>query len=622
MSVILIHPNLTIGNDTVAESFYHVLRTELEEHTDVRGLKTAMHLHSVSIQSDEVLIIFNKQTEDYSQNVLYVLRQALETNCTIIPVSLYQQTRSPADMIGHIQSFDVVDQLRQRRLTEKNRDTVAFSLTRLIMSKVQPTMSVERMDLFISHRRADGEEIAAEFYNEFRKRVNEVETFRDLISIKVGQNAQEEIEKSLYKSDAVIFIDTPLCGESIWVEKELQIALGLNLPIIWVKVGAAENRVELKVIPGGSPHYKIENSEINDLESSNLIDDIIHKAFQLSRTNAMTVIDHFNRIQQLASSKQINLIPINKKNMIYRVEIPRVIKGLNYYQRPLSHVFQLFGRNPKDEDRNSFEPLISDLGFLLHPDLGYHFDSGLLLGPSASLSTVPPTQPICIDSVDEYVTSLQKYLSSDKNKTPKKGIIISGAFPDYEPEFQQQLTDAVFSFSKAVLDKGGIVIFGSHPTFQHLILDLARRQRPDDYINAVHMYISKYFVTQATINELTNKATIYATDNIKDNRAESLTSMRKAMISDEEVAGIVLLGGKQHVDIKPGIDEELELAKHKGIPAFIIGSVGGRSSELAQEMIESGGKSINTLTKEQNHKLLTSLDYRSLADEILQTLGF
>jgi hypothetical protein len=136
------------------------------------------------------------------------------------------------------------------------------------------------------------------------------------------------------------------------------------------------------------------------------------------------------------------------------------------------------------------------------------------------------------------------------------------------------------------------------------------------------MYISKYFVTQATINETTNKATVFATENINNNRADSLTAMRQAMITDENVAGIILLGGIQHEEIKPGIDEELDLAQQKGVPAFIIGSVGGRSSELAREISEKGGDPINTLTEEQNRRLLTSLDFRSLADEILQSLGF
>ncbi|MBY0010811.1 SLOG domain-containing protein [Paenibacillus typhae] len=623
MSVVLINPILTIGEDPVAEVFYQTLRTELEEYTDVRSLKTAMHLHSASIQPEEVLVIFNNKDNNYSENILAFLRQAIDKVCFIIPVALYKELRYPADIISHLQSFEVVDQLRQRRLTHDNIDTVAFALTRLVMSKVQPTMSVDRMDIFISHRRADGEDLAAGFYNELRRRADEVEAFRDIISIKVGENAQKKIEESLRMSDAVVFIDTPLCGESRWIDEELQMALGLNMPIVWVKVGPDSGRIPLKVKPAASPHFSFDYLETEDLiKTPSIIDDIIHKAFEISSGNAMSVIDHFNRLQQLASSEKIKLTPINKKNMIYRVEIPRKAKDFEYYQRSINHVLQLFGRNPKNTDRTGFEPLISELGYQLHPDLGYHFDSGLLLGPNASLNLADTSAPICVDSIDRYVTSLQKYITSDRAPLAKKGIIISGAFPDFEPEFQQQLTNAVFAFAKAILDHGGTVIFGSHPTFQHLILDLARRERPKDYISAVHMYISKYYATQANINEITNKATVYATEDINNSREESLTAMRQAMIADDDVAGIILLGGKQHTHTKPGIEEEFELAQLKGIPAFIVGSVGGRSSELAREIIDKGGEPINSLTEEQNKKLLTSLDYRSLADEILQSLGF
>lgn len=622
MSVTIINPMLTIGEDQVAEAFYDTFRVELEEYTDVRCLKSAMHLHTVSLQSDDMIVIFNNDNEEYSENVLALLRQALELKCVVVPVSLYNETRTPAKLISHLQSFEVVDQLRQRRLTNRNIDTIAFVLIRFIMSKLQPTMAVDRMDLFISHRRADGEELAAEFYNEFRRRADEVEAFRDLISIKVGQDAQDEIEKNLYKSDAVVFIDTPLCGESKWVKKELQIALGLNLPIVWVKIGSDSERVSLDVLPGEEPHFKFETLYADDLKKSpEIIDDIIDKVFQISRNNAMTVIDHLSRLQKLASSNSIDLIPLNKRNMVYQVKIPRRNKEFHYYQRPLTHVLQLFGRNPKNADRASFEPMISELGYQAHPNLGYHFDSGLLLGPNVSMKTRMANEPICTDSIDEYVTSLQKYLALDQKHHPKKGVIISGSFPDYEPDYQQQLTNAVFSFSKAILDKGGTVIFGSHPTFQPLILDLARRQRADDYINAVHMYISKYFVTQAAVSELANQATVFSTDNINNNRADSLTLMRQAMIADMDAAGIILLGGKQHGLSKPGIDEEFELAQQRGLPAFIIGSVGGRSSELAQEMSEQS-IAINSLTKEQNEKLLTSLDYSALADEILHSLGF
>ena len=126
------------------------------------------------------------------------------------------------------------------------------------------------------------------------------------------------------------------------------------------------------------------------------------------------------------------------------------------------------------------------------------------------------------------------------------------------------MTNAVHCFAKAILDKGGVVIFGSHPTFQHMILDLAKRQRPDDYISSIHMYISKYYAAQAGIDELTAQATVYAIDDIENDRIMSLTAMRQAMIGDTDAAGIIVLGGKQH----KGVDEELKLAREKGLPAF------------------------------------------------------
>jgi hypothetical protein len=624
LGVIILDPRLTLGHDLVGEAFSDTLRNELEEYVDVRKLRTVMNLLDLSLYSDDLIVIFNKDDQDYSENILEILRQAIDLKCDVISVALYESNRTPAAVISHVQSFEVVDQLRQRRLTHENIDTVAYALTRLILSKIQPTMAVNRMDLFISHRRVDGEVLAAGFYNEFIRRANDVKAFRDLITIQVGQNAQEEIEKSLYKSDAVIFIDTPMSGASEWVTKELQMALGLNLPIVWVRIGGEGDRTGLLVKPADKPHFYFEHLDVSELEDKpNIIDDIIHKAFHISRVNAMSVMDHLGVLKKMARSNSIEIIPINKKNMLYQINIPRKTKYFRYPERPVSHVIQLFGRYPKDTDRSGFDPIVSQFGYQIHPQLGYHFDTGLLLGPSrVSILSEPNDRPIFIESVDEYVTSIQRYLSPPQIQVKKKGIIISGAFPDCEPDYQQVLTNAMYSIAKSIFDKGGIVVFGSHPTFQHMILDLAKRQRPNDYINAVHMYITKYYANQGLLNDLTNHATVYATENVNDDRAESLTLMRQSMVDDTEVAGIILLGGKQHKDIKPGIDEELEFAIKKGISSFIIGSVGGRSSVLAHEMLNRKDIQMNSLTKEQNERLITSLDFKTMAEEILTSLGF
>jgi len=113
MCVVIINPKLTIGSDLVAKAFHDTFRNELEEYTDVRCLKTTMHLHTTSIQPDEVVVIFNnKYDQEYSENVLGILSHALEIGCVVIPVSLFEQSRAPASIISRLQSFEVVDQLR------------------------------------------------------------------------------------------------------------------------------------------------------------------------------------------------------------------------------------------------------------------------------------------------------------------------------------------------------------------------------------------------------------------------------------------------------------------------------------------------------------------------------
>ena len=106
--------------------------------------------------------------------------------------------------------------------------------------------------------------------------------------------------------------------------------------------------------------------------------------------------------------------------MLYQVTIPRKYKEFHYHQRPLTHFIQIFGRNPKGTDRSGFDPLISELGFRAHPQLGYNFDSGLLLGPQTNMNTGDMEEAISVDSIDGYVTSLQKYLTLESKQLLKR----------------------------------------------------------------------------------------------------------------------------------------------------------------------------------------------------------
>lgn len=60
--------------------------------------------------------------------------------------------------------------------------------------------------------------------------------------------------------------------------------------------------------------------------------------------------------------------------------------------------------------------------------------------------------------------------------------------------------------------------------------------------------------------------------------------MRQNMIQRKNVKALVCLGGKIKNNKKEeGIREEIELAREMNIPVFVVGSVGGCSSEVALE---------------------------------------
>lgn len=618
MKAYFIHPSLTLGNHEQAENFYDICYKEMEDYIEVISVKSETVILSIDIVFEDIIIFFNRDDQNYNSIFTTFLTDAFANKDQFFPIAISKDHRLPPTPLS-MQSFDVIDALRQRRLTDGNITTVAYALARIIICRIQPTLSKEDMQIFISHRRIDGEELAALFYSEFRIRAESA--FRDLIDIRVGEDAQEIIEENLKKSDVVIFIDTPKSGESYWIKRELSIALSLNIPIVWVKVGDLEHRTPLDVKPADTHHFYYDNSTLSNISTdSSLIDNIIHKAFRISRESAKHVFDRIHLLKNIAKNNGITLKKLDSKNMIYRIEIPR--KSFRYYQKPIMQIVQCYGRRPKEDECSSIIPILEGLGYIAHSEYGPYFDTTIFLSPLKE-NEVDNSANFVTESFDSYLYYLEEYLNPEKHRdSNEKGIIISGAFPDCESDYQQYLTDAVYSLTKSIFQSKGKVIFGAHPTFQHLIFDMGKMYRPADYKDATRLYVSKYFVTDAVIEELHKNATVIATDIVANSRNESLTLMRKQMISDDKAIALVCLGGKtKSGGHQPGVDEEIALAKSKGLPVFIIGSVGGRSAEIAQYYNEIGWtEEINSLSVEDNIELMTSVDYKSLSNKILNSL--
>lgn len=621
MCVITIHPNLTVREDETASLFYHHYEKELKEHVDIRPIVSKTGLYRTELNGDDLIVLFFRSDEQYSTEIQDFLGDAADKGCKFFSISLNRAYRIPPGAVAKSQSYDIEEHLRNRSLTPSHLSTVANAFSRMVLSEVQPTLTKGRMHLFISHRRIDGEDIAAALCKSFRKQAESA--FRDLLDVGVGEEAQEVIEENLRKSDAVIFLETPRSWESDWIAKELRIALSLNLPIVWVRIGTHDPENKLKVTPVGVPHFIIDDMDSLQTEFDPvLVNKIIDKAFNISREHANNVFDQFYKLRSLAKRNGGAIKPVNKRLMLYEVQIPR--PSSRYWQRPMTHLIQLYGRFPKQDDKLSFRPLTHEYGYE-HPTLGTYYDAALMLAPIPNQVGLIPTDIAngYVDSFDDYIQSLEQVVLPLKlNLKVKNGIIVSGAFPDCEPEYQQYLSNAVHSVARAILERSDTLIFGGHPTFQYPLLDLAKRIRPENNKDAVRLYLSRWYVTDPMISEMSTQATVTTTDAV-NNRDDSLSLMRKTMIRDKGAIALIVMGGKTEVGgHTPGVDEEISLARSVGMPVFVIGSVGGRSAQIASELDADGWRAKwNDLSVEENQLLMNSMDYRLIADLILNHLG-
>lgn len=621
MRVITILPNLTVGEDKTASLFHLYYEKELKEYVDIRQIVSKTSLFRTELSSGDLIVLFFRNDDQYSTEIQDFLVDALDKGCKFFSISLNRAYRIPPRAVVESQSYDIEEHLRNRSLTPSNLSTVANAFSRMVLSEIQPTLTKGRMHLFISHRRIDGEDIAAALCKSFRKQAESA--FRDLLDVLVGEEAQDVIEENLRKSDAVVFLETPRTWESEWIAKELRIAISLNLPIVWVRIGTHHPENKLKVTPVGVPHFIIDDIDSLQIEFDPiLVNKIIDKASDISREHANNVFDQFNKLQSLAKKNGVIIKQVNKRLMLYEVHVPR--PSFRYWQRPMTHLIQLYGRFPKQDDKLKFRPLTHEYGYE-HPTLGTYYDAALMLAPIPNQVGLIATDIAngYVDSFDDYILSLEQVVLPLKlNLKAKNGIIVSGAFPDCEPKYQQYLSNAVHSVAKAILERSCTLIFGGHPTFQHPLLDLAKRIRPENYKSAVRLYLSRWYATEPMISEMSTQATVNTTD-AGNNRDDSLSLMRKTMIRDKGAIALIVMGGKTEASGRtPGVDEEISLARSAGIPVFVLGSVGGRSTQIAAKLdADDWNEKWNGLSVQENQLLMNSLDYRLIADIILDHLG-
>lgn len=589
--------------------FKKVFRNELIENEiclkDV--FKDSRFTYKEPVDQKTLVIIYNgyKVDEGTDDKRIVFLRRAEEMKAMLWPVAYDCGQRKPQDVISKKQSFDIWDQLRCRNHNKALISSIAKAFARTIIAQIRPTLYDEQGEIFISHRRVDGEEIAANLFDKMRQQVKEVSPFRDVSCIKVGESAQDKIDHAMEKSMVFIFLHTERAIESDWIKKELRYAQLHNIPILWVQIdGADPDKIRWK--PSDRPHLKYNSEQFcNEKELTGIVDEILENSFKLIMINSGQVLEQFEEMRTLFGEK---LFEKNPDKCLYHISMER--RGYSYPQRKIEQCVQVFGRKPVDKDIREFRKEIE----------GIQRDSAVLL--SDKVVKREWHGDVIVDSFEDFFHHWNVYLNGkgEQIDMKKSEIVISGAFPDEDEIYKQSLMHALVQFSKEIMKAGYVLTFGAHPTYQEPFFEVAKEMGRDNPRSQLKMFISKWFLEKDANkeNEYQEKCRLMQIPK-QENREQSLSQMRKQMIQRDEVKALVCLGGKIREDKnKEGIREEITFAIEYKIPVFLVGSVGGVSSEIANEYSKKGWAELNDAPTELNEKFRTDIGYSNLAKRMIE----
>lgn len=587
------------------DKFMKIVEEQLNEYGIEFQIITSSNvsINKRRLDSSSLVVVCNGSR--YKDDIESFIEEAVQKEAEIWPIAINKEDRLPEGPISRKQSYDVWEQLRRRNLDKSQISTIALSFARKIIARVLPTLYNENGEIFISHRRLDGEDIAAKIYDRLKMQAESMTPFRDVARINVGEEAQPVIDEAMKDCEIFIFVHTPKAAESEWILKELLFAMLRCIPVLWIQIDDADEK-KLKIKPSEKPHlqYKSENF-IEEKDLIEIADEILDKSFRLIMENSNRVFDYIKSIESLFGSR---IICEHQDKMIYRISMER--KGYHYPQRTIEQYFQVFGRMPTDTDLVDLNPLKEN----------EKLDSVVAL--SNKTLNFAEKHGIIMDSIEDFYYYWNEYIEGKKEKIKlnRGEIVISGAFPDCDEIYKQCLTDALVIFSKAIIREGYILTFGAHPTFQELFFETARKTNTHDAKNSLKMFISNWFMERQLDKEEYYKMNCHLLKTEKkEDLNKSLQIMRRKMIQRREVKALVCLGGKiKKNKEEEGIREEIELARAYDIPVFIVGTVGGCSAEVAIEYQKSGWKNLNDASDEINEEFLNSIDYFGLVRTMLK----
>ena len=611
MNVIFCKPELTMTEVEAATEFYTECTALLNSYVaNVHYISTSFQINQLLFQEadkNDILVFFTSEKGVYDKSILKLITKYNDAQSRVWAIAMNDapECRRPPEPVTDKQSFDVPSRKENRNPLKNNIKAIAQLFARKIIAQTLSPLYRDEVLYFISHRRKDGEHIAAKLADGLRMLTRERNVYRDVVSVQVGDDAQKDIDKHLVVSDVLIFLQTEEAQYSKYIIKELCYALVNDIPILWVQIdNAAYDNLEIHPGQGPMLSYKGEDFDRAD-RLEEIVDEIEDNCFQLIMNSSNQVYSYIEYLNEMENSGKIKLTNDSNSALAYGIEYQEKTKDL-YDPGIRKHYVQCFGRNPKEEDiQNFIDRVKSEDSYDRHDRL-------FLLSTHGCREKHIQEAKVIEENYDDYLMNLEN-VSGIKRQQRDKRIILSGAFPDCDEIYHASLLEALMVYSREIIKNGYTLVFGAHPTFQKLIFDIGRLYAAD-VKHSIEMHMDRAYLKQYDLDDLQEKCTLIL--------ADSLQEMRENMICKEKSEMLICLGGKIKEDkSQQGVDIEVNLAKKANVPVALVGTVGGRSSEFAFEKLAEGDWSdLNPWDKSLNEGLFYNMNHRLMIRHLLNII--
>lgn len=611
MNVIFCKPELTMTELKVATVFLQECSELLSSYVpNVQYISTVFQMNQLLAQEaskNDIFVFFTSEKGEYTDTILKLIRKYNDAQSRIWAIAMEgnPECRRPPEPVTDKQSFDVASRKENRNPLKNNIKAIAQLFARKIVAQTLSPLYRDEVLYFISHRRKDGERVAAKLADGLRLLTRERNVYRDVVNVKVGDDAQKDIDKHLAVSDVVIFLQTEEAQYSSYIIKELCYALVNDIPVLWIQIdNATYDRMEIR--PGQGPvlSYRSEEFESQD-RLEEIVDEVEDKCFQLIMNSSNQVYSYIEYLSEMRNAGKIKLINDSNSVLAYGIEYREKTRDL-YDSGIRKHYIQCFGRNPREDDiQNFIDKVKRDNSYDKHDKL-------FLLSSHGRRDRSGQDLKVIEENYDDYLMNLEN-ISGIKRQQRNKRIIFSGAFPDCDEIYEASLLEALVVYSREIIKDGYTLVFGAYPTFQKLIFDIGSLYA-SDVKYSIEMHMDKAYIDQYDIEELQENCTLILADGLQE--------MRENMICKEKGEMLICLGGKIKPDkSQQGVDIEVNLAKKVNIPVALVGTVGGRSSEYAFEKLTEGDwLDLNPWEESLNEALFYNMNHRLMIKRLLNIL--